>query len=142
MRVSLLISSILRSFNRQISCLCSNKRTDKIAICLSLCCIAHCIVMPSLILLLPSVSSLWINNELFHLYIVLLAIPFSFYAILKNFKKNNNLKCVIMAGIGFTLLFLAIILHEFGEIYEIAFTIFGAIVLVFSHFLNMKYYKS
>ena len=37
--------------------------SDKLSICLSVCCILHCIALPFLILLIPSVASLWINDE-------------------------------------------------------------------------------
>jgi len=92
--------------------------------------------------LFPSISSLWINNEQFHLYIVILAIPFSFFAMFKNLKKHNNLKCIIMAGIGFSLLFLAVKMHDIGLVYETTFTIIGAIILITSHLINIRYLKN
>ena len=40
--------------------------SDKLSICLSLCCILHCIALPVIILMIPSFASLWINNEKVH----------------------------------------------------------------------------
>ena len=76
------------------------------------------------------------------MYIVLLAIPFSFFAMFNNLRKHNNVKCIIMAGIGFSLLFLAIQMHDIGLVYETTFTIIGAIILITSHLINMRYLKN
>ena len=133
---------IVTSIKQRTLCLCLKNKTDKLAISLSFCCIAHCIILPLLILLFPSISSLWINNGQFHLYIVILAIPFSFFAMFKNLKKHNNLKCIIMAGIGFSLLFLAVKMHDIGLVYETTFTIIGAIILITSHLINIRYLKN
>ena len=64
--------------------------TDKFSICLSMCCILHCLALPVLIVLLPSISSLWINDEIVHVYLVLLAIPISLFAMVKSLKVHNN----------------------------------------------------
>ena len=49
--------------------------SDKLSICLSLCCILHCIALPLIILIIPSVASLWINNEKVHIILVSFAVP-------------------------------------------------------------------
>ena len=88
--------------------------SDKLSICLSVCCILHCIALPFLILLIPSVASLWINNESVHVVLVLLAIPISLFAMGVSLRKHHNYKCIALAVIGLALLVLAIFMHDIG----------------------------
>ena len=71
--------------------------TDKLSICLSLFCILHCIVLPVVIILIPSISSFLINDENVRIFLVLLAVPISLFAMLKLLKKYNNFKCISLA---------------------------------------------
>ena len=142
--------------------------TDKFSICLSMCCILHCLALPVLIVLLPSISSLWINDEIVHVYLVLLAIPISLYAMIKSLKVHNNYKCISLAVIGLFLLIAAIFMHDIGSFFgeqghveeqghgeehghnehhgiggllEKIFTVLGALVLVGAHILNLRFSK-
>ena len=78
--------------------------SDKLSMCLSVCCILHCIALPFLILLIPSIASLWINDESVHVVLVLLAIPISLFAMSVSLKKHHNYKCIVLAIIGLALL--------------------------------------
>jgi len=134
--------------------------TDKFSICLSMCCILHCLALPVLIVLLPGISSLWINDEIVHVYLVLLAIPISLFAMVKSLKVHNNYKCISLAVIGLLLLIAAIFMHDIGsffgeqghgeeyghdehhgvgELLEKCFTVLGALVLVGAHIFNIKF---
>ena len=142
--------------------------TDKFSICLSMCCIMHCLALPVLIVLLPSISSLWINDEIVHVYLVLLAIPISLFAMVKSLKVHNNYKCISLAVIGLLLLVAAIFMHDIGsffsdqgyveehghvvehghdehngigELLEKCLTVLGALILVNAHILNLKFSK-
>ena len=142
--------------------------TDKFSICLSMCCILHCLALPVLIVLLPSISSLWINDEIVHVYLVLLAIPISLFVMIKSLKVHNNYKCISLAVIGLLLLLVAIFMHDIGsffgeqghveeqghgeehghdehhgigELLEKFFTVLGALVLVGAHILNLRFSK-
>jgi hypothetical protein len=142
--------------------------TDKFSICLSMCCILHCLALPVLIVLLPSISSLWINDEIVHVYLVLLAIPISLFAMVKSLKVHNNYKCISLAVIGLLLLIAAIFMHDIGSFFgeqghgeekghveehghdehhgiggllEKIFTVLGALILVGAHILNLRFSK-
>ena len=143
--------------------------TDKFSICLSMCCILHCLALPVLIVLLPSISSLWINDEIVHVYLVLLAIPISLFAMVKSLKVHNDYKCISLAVIGLLLLIVAIFMHDIGSFFgeqghgqeqghgeeehghdehhgiggllEKIFTVLGALVLVGAHILNLRFSK-
>ena len=86
--------------------------SDKLSICLSLCCILHCIALPVIILMIPSIASLWINNEKIHVILVLFAVPISLFAMAKSLRIHHNYKCISLAVIGLSLLVSAIFMHE------------------------------
>ena len=86
--------------------------SDKLSICLSLCCILHCIALPVIILMIPSFASLWINNEKVHVILVLFAVPISLFAMAKSLRIHHNYKCISLAVIGLSLLVSAIFMHD------------------------------
>ena len=140
-----------------------NQISDKLSICLSVCCILHCIALPFLILIIPSISSFWINDEKVHIVLVLLAIPISLFAMGKSLRVHHNYRCISLAGLGLLLLVVAIFMHDIGfnlehgnekhvnqeehgheehgglgEKLETIFTVIGGVVLFSAHFLNIK----
>ena len=86
--------------------------SDKLSICLSLCCILHCIALPVIILMIPSFASLWINNEKVHVILVLFAVPISLFAMAKSLRIHHNYKCISLAVIGLSLLVSVIFMHD------------------------------
>jgi len=118
---------------------------DKVSLCLSLSCVVHCIGLPILVLMIPSISSLWINDELIHFLIVVIALPTSIYALIKVFGKNKNYKCfecykcIILMSIGFILLFSVFLLNDYDEFVEKLVTIIGATTLAAAHVFNIKF---
>ena len=140
--------------------------SDKLSICLSICCILHCIALPALILILPSLASFWINDENVHVVLVLVAIPISLFAMGRSLRKHHNYKCITLAAIGLFLLVAAIFMHDIGfnvehehievgqgensdhghdehgglgEKLEKIFTVLGGLILLSAHYLNIKY---
>ena len=90
----------------------SKQMSDKLSICLSMCCILHCIALPFVIIMIPSFASFWINSEIVHLILVILAIPVSLFAMLKSLTKHHNYKSIILACIGLLMLVAAIFMHD------------------------------
>ena len=141
--------------------------SDKLSICLSLCCILHCIALPVIILMIPSFASLWINNEKVHVILVLFAVPISLFAMAKSLRIHHNYKCISLAVIGLSLLVSAIFMHDInfgsenhigheevahheeaghghhehggiGETLETIFTVLGGLILLGAHYLNIR----
>ena len=142
--------------------------SDKLSICLSLCCILHCIALPVIILMIPSFASLWINNEKVHVILVLFAVPISLFAMAKSLRIHHNYKCISLAIIGLSFLVTAIFMHDIslgsesshignekatyheeaehghhehggiGETLETIFTVLGGLILLGAHYLNIR----
>ena len=62
-------------------------KTDKLAIGFSLACAIHCLTVPTLLVLLPSLTVLQLDSEAFHFWMVAAVIPtilLSFFACLTS----------------------------------------------------------
>ena len=84
--------------------------TDKLAIGLSLACAIHCLLLPILLVLLPSMAALQLDNEAFHLWMVIAVIPSSAYALSLGCKQHKRYQLLILGCTGVTLLVLALML--------------------------------
>jgi hypothetical protein len=116
---------------------------DRFAIVISSLCVAHCLIFPVLAVLAPSVITLGLKSESFHLWMIVAVIPSSIYALALGCKKHAQKSVFIIGALGLTSLLLAItlghdILHESGEK---ALTIVGALLITFAHIRNFKLCK-
>ena len=111
---------------------------DKAAISLSLLCALHCLATPVLITLLPSAIALKLDNELFHLWMLIGVVPISLFALTLGCKEHRNLGVAGAGTIGIALMFGAIILGNdlLGPFGERALTLIGAGFVTGSHIRN------
>jgi len=102
--------------------------TDKLAIGLSLMCAIHCLFLTSLLALLPSIAALKLDNEAFHLWMVVVVIPSSGYSLILGCKQHKRYRLLILGSIGLTLIVMALLLGEdrIGEAGEKILTVLGA----------------
>ena len=114
--------------------------SDKTAIGLSLLCTLHCLALPLAIVLLPSMAALPLNDEAFHLWMVLAVIPISLYALTLGCKKHKRYRLLWLGSIGVSILAAAAFLgHDLlGEFWEKAFTVLGAGIIALGHFWNYR----
>ena len=114
--------------------------TDKLAISLSLMCTLHCLALPVLLVLLPSLTILQLDNEAFHIGMVALVIPCSVYALTLGCRQHQRYRLLFLGAIGLTLLVLALALGEqrIGEIGEKILTLIGACFVAAGHWLNYR----
>ncbi len=114
--------------------------TDKAAIGLSLLCTLHCLALPVLFVLLPSLSALPLNHEAFHSWMVLAVLPTSAYALTMGCKQHQYYRLLGLGIAGLACLVLAVVAGEalMGEIGEKLLTCLGAGFIAFAHYKNYR----
>ncbi|UTW45618.1 MerC domain-containing protein [bacterium SCSIO 12696] len=114
--------------------------TDKTAISLSFICTFHCLALPVLAVSLPAITALNLDNEIFHLWMVLAVIPISLIALTIGCKKHKNLTVALLGISGLCLLIAAVFLGHavLGEVGEKLLTVVGACLIAAGHLLNHR----
>ena len=114
--------------------------SDKTAISLSLICLAHCLLVPTLLVLFSGYVTLSYNNELIHYLLLLLAVPVSLYALFKGVRSHSKFSFFVTGLIGIIALVFAVTIGTliWGEFGEKLFTTIGASITVFAHYKNYK----
>ena len=114
--------------------------SDRAAIGLSLLCAIHCLATPLAIVLIPSLAALPLEGETFHLWMVILVIPTSIFALTMGCKKHKRHRVAILGGIGLSILIAALLVEGFesGEILEKVLTVIGAAFIAAGHLWNFR----
>jgi len=114
--------------------------SDKAAISLSLLCTLHCLALPLAVALLPSMAALSLDDEAFHLWMLLAVMPISVFALTMGCKKHRRYHIVLTGSIGLFILAMTVFLgHEMlGETGEKALTLVGASIIALGHFWNYR----
>ena len=114
--------------------------SDKTAISLSAICLAHCLLVPSFLVLLSGYLSISYDNELIHYVILFLAIPVSIYALITGVRNHRTYQCLAMGLVGLFFLIFAVTLgvQICGELGEKGLTAIGASLVALSHFKNYR----
>ena len=114
---------------------------DKLAMGLSVACTLHCIALPALLIMLPSLA--FLNDELFHIVMVVAVIPISIYALTLGYKQHQRRSLFAVGCSGLLLLIAALVVgHDLGEIAETGLTVIGAFLVAVSHWFNYKLHKT
>jgi len=115
-------------------------KADKLSISLSLACMIHCLLVPSLLILTSGFLTLSIDNELIHKVFLIIVLPVSLYALISGYK-NHKISSYLYLGIsGLLLLIFAVFFGEgaLGEFAEKPLTLIGSIVVAYSHYKNYQ----
>ena len=114
--------------------------TDKFSIGLSMLCAIHCLLLPLLLVAIPSLGSLHLQNESFHTWMIVAVIPTSIFALTIGCKKHQRYRLLLWGVTGLILMVLAITLgHDIvGEAGEKVLTLLGATFVVIAHWGNFK----
>lgn len=113
--------------------------TDKIAIGLSIACTIHCLALPVILVLLPSLTALQLDNEAFHVWMLIAVLPISLYSLFMGCSQHKNYLLFIIGFIGLGFLVSAILLEELvGEDGEKILTLIGATIIAFVHYRNFR----
>lgn len=112
--------------------------SDKLAISLSVLCGIHCLALPVMIGLFPSIATMFFAEEAFHVWMVVAVLPISFLALSMGFKKHSQHSAWKLAAIGAFFLVAAIVLHhEIGHLGETVFTLTGVSLIALGHYKNI-----
>jgi len=113
---------------------------DKTAISLSLLCTIHCLALPIFAALLPSTAALVLEDEMFHLWVVLAVIPISVFALTMGCKKHKRYRVLALGAIGIAVLAASVLIdhHILGETWEKILTVVGASFVAAGHLLNYR----
>jgi hypothetical protein len=97
-------------------------------------------LLPFLLIALPSLGALQLDNEAFHTWMLIAVIPISIYALTLGCKQHKRYKVIILGVLGLTSMILAVSLgHEvIGDIGEKFLTLLGATLIVIAHWGNFK----
>ena len=114
--------------------------SDKTAISLSILCALHCLALPVLVVMLPSLTAWNLASEEAHLWLLVAVIPISVYALTMGCRKHRQFNIMFLGLICLALLIIAAWLgHDIlGEIGEKTILTIGAAVIALSHLLNQR----
>ena len=117
-------------------------KTDKLAMTLSLACVAHCFLVPSFLILTSGFLSFSIDNEFIHTLILFIAAPVSTYALVLGYKNHKKTSFFVI-GVTGLLILIAVLLGDamLGESLVKSLTLFGSILIIFAHFKNHQLCK-
>ena len=113
---------------------------DKVAIGLSLACALHCLVVPVIVSLYPSVITAGLQDERIHLALLAFVIPISAFSLTMGCRRHKQFPVLSLGAAGiFVLILSALLGHEVGgESLEVAGTLLGSSLVACSHVLNFK----
>jgi carbon starvation protein CstA len=114
--------------------------TDKFAISLSMLCAIHCLLLPLLLVALPSFGALKLQNEAFHFWMLAAVIPTSIYALTIGCKKHQRYRLLSWGISGLILMLMAVFFgHDIaGKSGEKILTLLGAILVIIAHWGNFR----
>jgi len=114
--------------------------TDRVAIGLSFLCTLHCLALPVLIAVLPSLAAFSFDGESFHLWMLAAVLPISLFALTVGCRKHKRYQVMGLGFVGLTVMVAAVVLgHDLlGEMGEKTLTVVGACIVAFGHYLNQK----
>jgi len=117
---------------------------DKFSITLSVVCACHCLILPVIISLAPTLAALNLDDERFHFWMVAVVLPISVYGLTLGCKKHKRYQLLILGFVGLSLLISALLLEDlldalhFMLINEKSLTLLGAIFLATGHWFNYR----
>lgn len=114
---------------------------DRSAIFLSSLCVVHCLVLPVVLIILPTLSSLaYFSDERFHVWMLFGVIPISVFALAFGYLHHKSYRVVAVASMGIMILLLATLFgHDaLGHTGEIIASVIGSLFIAFAHIQNLR----
>ena len=113
---------------------------DRLAISLSFLCVAHCLLLPFAVLVLPILGASFLEVEAFHYWLLFLVVPTSVFSLWLGCRKHGRLDILTNGIFGVSLLLLIVLLgvDQLGEIGESMSTVAGAAIIALAHLRNLR----
>ena len=113
---------------------------DKTAIGLSFICTIHCLALPFIVVMLPSLAVFNLEDEIYQLWMVVAVIPTSVYALTMGCKKHKKTSVIVLGAVGLAIIITATWLgHDvLGETGEKVFSVLGAVIIALEHWINYQ----
>lgn len=108
---------------------------DGVAIGASILCLIHCLLLPVLIILVPTLAGFLAAPEEFHIWALALAVPTSVLALLTGYRRHHWVRPAMIAFPGLILLAAGALLAP-SERAETLLSVVGAVLLALGHSVN------
>jgi drug/metabolite transporter (DMT)-like permease len=117
--------------------------SDRAAIGLSLVCILHCLAIPLVLVLFPTLSLMLMDDYAFHQLILFFIVPVSVLALSMGYRHHRNTKVVMISVMGLCVLVATgFIEHELlGHWGEAILTVIGSLIIASAHLQNARLRK-
>ena len=117
--------------------------SDTAAICLSFLCAIHCLVLPLIFVLWPTIAPSF-SDELFHRWMVILVVPVSCFSLVMGLKRHKRYFALVTACTGLLLLIFCGYFGEemLSEFWEEMLTLVAAFIIATGHFCNFRLCQS
>lgn len=109
---------------------------DRAALAISGACLVHCLAVPVIFALMPTIATFVRLPESLHLWLVVIAAPISGYALLVGRVGYGNCRPLTFATVGLVLLIVGATAAEAAL--ETLATIAGGLLLAAAHVLNWR----
>ncbi len=117
------------------------KISDKTAIGLSLLCVIHCLILPILLMIVPTFAGIaFLKDETFHLWMLFAVIPISCLALLMGYRHHKSRQTLLIGFIGLSIIAATAYLgHDLlGRVGEVVLTVLGSCTIALSHLRNYR----
>jgi multisubunit Na+/H+ antiporter MnhG subunit len=114
------------------------QRLDALGLAISVVCMVHCLALPLIALLLPTLALRFdhTTDHQLHWLLLALAAPVSSLALWRGARRHQRWTWLKVGTAGLALMLLGV-LHTFGEKSEVAVTMLGVSLLALAHFRNV-----
>lgn len=110
---------------------------DKIGVGLSGLCLVHCLVLPFVILFVPTLAASFVSSEWTHLVLVTIALPISLIAFWRGTRCHKGVRPFLLGLAGLALMISGVVLAV-EDMTEVALTVTGATLLALGHLSNHR----
>ncbi len=112
---------------------------DATGIVLSTLCFVHCLAVP----FIATGALAWVASEAIHIGLTIVLAGIVVFVAWPSYQRHRRAAVPFLLVVGLALLIIAILGEDtFGEFAETSLTVFGSIILVLGHILNLRFRRT